>query len=58
MRLVGEDAAFRLINANRDASESDLGDCFTTCLQLMFNYFLLKEPKLVQFVIATEQHAT
>jgi len=34
------------------------GYCFTTCLQLMLNYFLLKEPKLVQFVIATEQHAT
>lgn len=40
------------------ASESDLGDCFTTCLQLTFNYFLLKEPKLVQFMIVTEQHVT
>ncbi len=60
MRLLGQDAALRQTKqlSTVIASESDLGGCFTTCLQLMFNYFLLKEPKLVQFMIATEQHVT
>ena len=59
MRLAGQDAAFKQTQLlTVIAPESDLGGCFTTCLQLMFNYFLLKEPKLVQFMIATEQHVT